>query len=168
MRITWFEHARQFQVANRFGAILLNRIDPNVSPKVSRGFSQLALQTISDALEVSIESSAQIWRAGIHVPAAAQWFLHASPQIWAFCKDKEGYEGEKVWKEWLGGSDGSKPTWLGDDGFRVERWMFWKEQFVEVLKVEERGGHVIDNIVSHARRAVEAMDDVEQDDEHES
>lgn len=44
--------------------------------------------------------------------------------------------------------------------------MFWKEQLVEVLKVEERGGRVIDNIVSHARRAVKAMDDVEQEDEH--
>ncbi|KAG9663301.1 hypothetical protein KCU64_g1396, partial [Aureobasidium melanogenum] len=93
---------------------------------------------------------------------AAQWFLYASPQIWAFSKDKEGYEGEKIWKEWLGGSDGSKPTWVGDDGFSVERWLFWKEQYVEVLEVEERGGRVIDKIVNHARRAIKAMDDAEQ------
>ncbi|KAH0352344.1 hypothetical protein KCU83_g3959, partial [Aureobasidium melanogenum] len=161
-RITWSEHPRHFQVANRFGAILLNRIDPNIAPKVLRGFRQLALETIRDALEVSIESPAQIRRAGIHVPVAAQWFLYASPQIWAFSKDKEGYEGEKIWKEWLGGSDGSKPTRVGDDKFSVERWLFWKEQYVEVLEVEERGGRVIDKIVSHARRAIKAMDDAEQ------
>ncbi|KAH0391715.1 hypothetical protein KCU89_g14220, partial [Aureobasidium melanogenum] len=162
-RITWSEHARRFQVANRFGAILLNRIDPNIAPKVSRGFRQLALYTIQDALEVIIESSAQIRRAEIYIPAAAQWFLHASPQIWAFGKDKAGYEGEKIWKEWLGGSDGSKPTWVGDDGFSVKRWMFWKKQLVEVLEVEERGGRVIDKIVSHSRKAVEAMDDAERE-----
>lgn len=90
--------------------MLLSRIDTNLAPKVSRGFRQLALETIQDALEVSIESSAQVRRAGIYIPAAAQWFLHASPQIWAFSKNKEGYEGEKIWQEWLGGSDGSKPT----------------------------------------------------------
>lgn len=150
-------------MANRFGAILLNRIDPNIAPKVSRGFRQLALTTISDALEVSIESSAQLRRAGIYIPAAAQWFLHASPQIWAFSKDKAGYEGEKIWKEWLGGSDGSKPTWVGDDGFSVKRWMFWKKQLVEALKLEDRGGRVVDKIVSHSRKAVEAMDDAERE-----
>ncbi|KAG9692466.1 hypothetical protein KCU95_g7218, partial [Aureobasidium melanogenum] len=162
-QITWSGQARRFEVANRFGAILLHHIDANHSPKVSRGFRQLALETIRDALEVSIESSAQVRRAGIYIPAAAQWFLHASPQIWEFSKNKEGYEGGKIWKEWLGGSDGSKPTWVGDDGFSVERWIFWKEQLVEVLEVEERGGRVVDNIVDHAKRAIKAMNDVEQE-----
>ncbi|KAI4853991.1 hypothetical protein E4T44_00484 [Aureobasidium sp. EXF-8845] len=120
-QISWSEQARQFEVANRFGALLLDGIDPDLSSKVSRRLNQLALTTIRDGLEVSIESAAQIRRAGIYVPAAAQWLLHATPVIWAFCKSKEGYDGEKIWKEWLGGSDGSKPTWTGDDGYSVER-----------------------------------------------
>jgi hypothetical protein len=125
-QISWPEQARQFEVANRFGALLLNGIDLDLSPKVSRGLNQLALATIRDALEVNIESSAQIRRAAIYVPAAAQWLVYASPVVWAFCKSKEGYDGEKIWKEWLGYSDGSKPTRTGDDGYSVERWMFWK------------------------------------------
>jgi hypothetical protein len=162
-QISWSEQARQFEVANRFRALLLNKIDLDLSAKVSRGLNQLALTTIRDALEVSIESSAQIRRAGIHVPAAAQWLVHASPVIWAFCKSKEGFDGQEIWKEWLGGSDGSKPTWTGDDGFSVERWMFWKQQLVEALKLEERGGRVTDNVVSHSTRAISAMNAAEQD-----
>jgi hypothetical protein len=162
-QISWSEHARQFEVANRFGALLLNGIDLDLSPKVSTGFNSLALTTIRDALEVGIESSAQIRRAGIYVPAAAQWLAHATPVIWAFCKSKEGYDGERIWKEWLGGSDGSKPTWTGDDDFSVERWMFWKQQLVKALKLEERGGRVMDNVVSHSERAISAMNAAEQD-----
>ncbi|KAH0370158.1 hypothetical protein KCU65_g2901, partial [Aureobasidium melanogenum] len=162
-QITWSGQARRFQVANRFGATLLNRVDANLAPKVCRGFRQSALETIRDALEVSIESSAQVRRAGIYIPAAAQWFLRAGPQIWTFSKNKEGYEGEKIWKEWLSGSDGSKPTWIGDDGFSVERWMFWKQQLLEVLKVKERGGRFIDNVVNHVRGAMKAMEDAEQE-----
>lgn len=41
--------------------------------------------------------------------------------------------------------------------------MFWKEQFVKGLEVEERGGRIMDNIVSHARRAVKVMEDAEQE-----
>ncbi|KAK6001256.1 hypothetical protein QM012_002587 [Aureobasidium pullulans] len=158
-RISWSQQARRFEVANCFGAILLGRIDPNLALKVSRGLNRLALETIRDALEVSIKTPAQIRRTGIYIPAAAQWFIHSSSRIWAFCKNKEGYEGERVWKQWLGGSDGSNPIWLGDDGFSVERWRFWKERFVAVLEIEGGDGCVFD----HARRAAKAMDDAEQE-----
>ncbi|KAI5208413.1 hypothetical protein E4T38_02893 [Aureobasidium subglaciale] len=165
----WFmeqamKQAAQFESANRFCAILLNRFDTDIAPKIVTGFSQLALDNIQDALEVVVESSAQIRRADIYIPAAAQYFIHASHQLWGFCMRREQYQGEKIWREWLGQSDGSKPTWLGGDGYSVERWRFWKEQLVEALELESRGGRVIDHIVDCSRRAVKAMEDAERAD----
>ncbi|KAI5243466.1 hypothetical protein E4T43_04196 [Aureobasidium subglaciale] len=155
VQISWLEQAARFELANRFCAILLDRFDTNIAPKVVRVI-QLALDDIQDALEVVVESSAQIRRAGIYIPAAAQYFTHASPQLWGSCKRRERYQGEKIWKKWLGQSDGSGSTWLRDEGCSVEKWRFWREQLVEALELERGGGRVMDHIVDCSRRAVKA------------
>lgn len=75
-----------------------------------------------------------------------------------FCNTREAYEGDRIWKEWLGGSDGSKPVCLGDDVFSIERWRFWKERLGAVVELED------EVVVGFGRRALEAMDDAEQED----
>ncbi|THY21215.1 hypothetical protein D6D00_07311 [Aureobasidium pullulans] len=117
----------------------------------------------SNALEVSTNSFPQLRRAGIYIPAASAYLIHSAPLIWSFCKTKEKYQADKVWKEWIGGSDGSEPLWKGDDGFSVQRWGVWKERLGDPAGLKRRGfvGRVIDGIVMHARMAGRAMDEVE-------
>ncbi|CAD0100806.1 unnamed protein product [Aureobasidium mustum] len=70
------------------------------------------------------------------------------------------------WREWIGGSDGSKALWKGEDGFSVERWRFWKQRFAYAAELKRRGlaGRVVDQVVMCARKAGEAMHAVEQED----
>lgn len=55
--------------------------------------------------------------------------------------------------------------WDGDEGFGVERWVFWKQRFGVVEGLGRRGfaGRVVDDVVRCARQAVKAMRDVEQE-----
>jgi antirestriction protein ArdC len=56
--------------------------------------------------------------------------------------------------------------WSGDEGFSVERWMFWKQRFEVVGGLRRRGfaGRVVDDIVRYARQAVRTMGSIEQED----
>lgn len=125
-----------------------------------------ALLSLSNALEVSTDSFPQLRRAGIYIPAASAYLVHSAPLIWSLCKTKEKYQGERVWKQWIGGSDGGEPLWKGDDGFSVQRWGFWKERLGDLAGLKRRGfaGRVIDGIVMYARMARRAMDEVELED----
>jgi GNAT superfamily N-acetyltransferase len=125
-----------------------------------------ALRCLSQALEVDMLTYPQIRRAGIHIPAASAWILHAAPRIFEFCKSKDLYDKTTEQRDWIGGSDGGKCLWSGDDGFSVERWMFWKQRFEVVRGLRRRGfaGRVVDDIVSWARQAVISMDTVERED----
>lgn len=115
--MSWLEPARESEVANHFGALVLSRIDPSLAPNVCKSLHQLALKQF----DRHRESAAQVRRAGIYILAAAQSFLHAGLRVWTSCKDQRLYEGDNIWKRLLGGEDGSKPTWLENDGFGVGR-----------------------------------------------
>ena len=55
--------------------------------------------------------------------------------------------------------------WTGDEGFSVERWVFWKQRFGVVGGLGRRfAGRVVDDVVGWARRASQAMRDVERED----
>jgi hypothetical protein len=125
-----------------------------------------ALQCLSQALEVEVLTYPQIRRAGIHVPAATAWLLHAAPRSFEFCKSKELYQRAVEQRPWIGGSDGGQCLWSGDDGFGVERWIFWKQRFEVIGNSRRRGfaGRVVDDIVRCARQAIMTMDSVEQED----
>lgn len=125
-----------------------------------------ARNTLTEALEVEMATDTQVRRAGIYIPAAAQWLLHSASLIWDFCKKKELYSGDVERREWIGGSDGSKALWKGDDGFSVERWAFWKERFeyAAVLPRKRFAGRVVNDVVMWAREAVQMMHAAEQDD----
>lgn len=120
-----------------------------------------ALHCLSQALEVDFLAHPQIRRAGIHIPAASAWMQHAAAQIWKFCDSKELYHGNLEWKRWIVGSDGGRCLWDGDEGFEVERWVFWKQRFGVVVGLGRRefAGRVVDDVVRCARQAVKAMCD---------
>jgi hypothetical protein len=125
-----------------------------------------ALQSLSQALEVEVLTYPQIRRAGIHVPAASAWILHAAPRIFEFCTSKELYQVAVQQRPWVGGSDGGQCLWSGDDGFSVERWIFWKQRFEVVEGLRRRGfaGRVVNDVVRCSRLAVKTMVRVEQED----
>jgi hypothetical protein len=56
--------------------------------------------------------------------------------------------------------------WTGDQGFSVERWMFWKRRFEDVSGLKRRGfaGRVVGDVVRCARQAMKTMSGVEQED----
>jgi hypothetical protein len=125
-----------------------------------------ALHSLSQALEGEIHTYPQIRRAGIHIPAASAWMIHAAPTIWQFCKSEELYERAVEQRYWYGGSDGGNGLWDGDGGFGVERWEFWKQKFEEMGGLKRRGfaGRVVDDVVRCARQAVMVTQRVEQED----
>lgn len=163
--LSWQEQAQRYKAANSFSSLYLNALTPSITCEW-RGMQCTARNTLIEALEVDITTYTQIRRAGIYIPAAAQWLLHTAPLIWEFCKTKELYSGNVEWREWIGGSDGSKALWKGDDGFSVERWVFWKQRFRYAAELKRRGfaGRVVNDVVMWAREAGKMMHAVEQED----
>ncbi|KAG9605862.1 hypothetical protein KCU77_g372, partial [Aureobasidium melanogenum] len=163
--LTWQEQAQQYKAANSFAALYLTVLTPSITCEW-KSMQCIARDTLIQSLEVEFATYAQIRRAGIYIPAAAQGILHSAPLIWDFCKRKDLYSGNMEWREWVGGSDGSKALWKGEDGFSVERWMFWKERFGIAAGLKRRGfaGRVVDDVVMCAREAGKVMHAVEQED----
>jgi hypothetical protein len=162
--LTWHQQALQYKQANTFAAVYTSALLPSITHEW-KSMQSTALRSLLQALDVDISTYPQIRRAGIHIAAAAAWMLHAAPHIWQFCKSKELYEGGVEWRCWVGGSDGGKCLWTGDEGFSVERWMHWKQRFGDVSGLKRRGfaGRVVDDVVRCARLAVKMMCRVEQD-----
>jgi hypothetical protein len=108
----------------------------------------LARNTLMEALELAIDTPEQIRRAGIYVPAASEWIIISGRQIYDYSRRKECYEGEKVPQRWIGGSDGGKNLFTGDEGFSIERWSFWARKLEAISKL---GGHVSESAAKAAR-----------------
>lgn len=162
--LTWHQQAKQYKQANTFAAIYTAALPPSITHEW-KSMQHTALHCLSQALEVEISTYSQIRRAGIHVPAASAWLLHAAPQIYKFCNSQELYHGNLEWRRRIVGSDGGVCLWDGDEGFSVQRWVFWKQRFEGVEGLGRRGfaGRVIDDVVGRARQAIKVMRDVEQE-----
>lgn len=111
---------------------------------------------LSEALEVPTDRIEQVRRTEMYVPAAAQWILLAGECIWRFCKEKLGNDGEMVEPRWIGGYDGGELMWIGEPGFKVERWAFWKKRFGEIGRLER----VEEDDRRLAKEAEEAMEKI--------
>ncbi|THV94636.1 hypothetical protein D6D26_07734, partial [Aureobasidium pullulans] len=137
--VTWHQHAQQYLSASTFASLYLRALSPTLSPIEFNSMQTEALLSLSNALEVFTNSFPQLRRAGLYIPAASAYLIHSAPLISSFCKTKERYQGERIWKQWIGGSDGSEPLWKGDDGFSVQRWGFWKERLGDLAGLKREG-----------------------------
>ncbi|KAI4855958.1 hypothetical protein E4T45_02591 [Aureobasidium sp. EXF-8846] len=165
--LTWHQQAQQYKKANSFAAVYTSALSPFITHEW-KSMQYKALGCLSQALEVEVLTHLQIRRAGLCIPAATAWLLHAAPRIFEFCKSRELYQGVVEQRPWIGGSDGGKCLWKGDDGFGIERWMFWKQRFEVIGGLRRRGfaGRVVDDIVRCSRLAVKTMARVEQGDSY--
>lgn len=163
--LTWQQQAQQYKSANTFAALYLSALTPSITHEW-KSMQCITRDTLTQALEVEIVTYSQIRRAGIYIPAAAQWLLHSAPLIWEFCKRKCLCSGNMEERDWIGGSDGSKALWQGEGGFSVERWVFWKGRFKDAAGLKRRGfaGRVVDDVVMHAKEVGKVMFAVEQED----
>jgi hypothetical protein len=163
--LTWHQQAQQYKQANTFAAVYTSALSPSITHEW-KSMQYEALRCLSQALEVEDSTYPQIRRAGIYVPAATAWLHHAAPQLWQYCKSKDLYKRPREERSWIGDSDGGKCLWSGDEGFGIERWMFWKQKFEVIGGLGRRGfaGRVVDDIVRCARQAVMTMEAVEQGD----
>lgn len=163
--LSWQQQAQQYKAANSFAALYLTVLTPSITYEW-KSMQCIARDALIQALEVEISTYAHIRRAGIYIPAAAQWLLHSAAPIWDFCKRKDLNSGNVEWREWIGSSDGSNALWKGEDGFIVERWTFWKQRFAYAAGVKRGGlaGRVVDDVVACARKACKAMHAIEQED----
>lgn len=132
--IPWPEQARRVRAANTFAATYLCAIDANGPAIELKAMKTLAKTTLMEALEIPLETPEQIRRAEIYVPAAIQWILISGRHIYNCCRRKDGFEGEKVPKRWIGGNDGGENVFAGDEGFSIERWRFWARRLRDVSK----------------------------------
>lgn len=62
------------------------------------------------------------WERERSLPAALQWFSHASKMIYR--------DGRSMGTEW----DSKSESWNGQAGFNKERWKFWKDRLEEIQK----------------------------------
>jgi len=92
---------------------------------------QTALHCISDAIEIDGTSPASDRRLELLVPAAADYMVALSKLLYQYSRDEFAREGDyKHEPIWQGGEDdGGKMLWVGNWGYSLERWAFWKERF---------------------------------------
>lgn len=158
--ISWSEQARKFQVANAFAATYLCALDAKGPGFEWRGTITMAKDTLMEALELPVETPEQIRRAGIFVPAAAQWILVSGRQIYDYSRRKEWYEDEKVPTRWIGGTDGGPNLFEGDEGFSMERWHFWAQRFEDISKLGEKA---MESVIHSATEAAKKMAMIERE-----
>ncbi|KAL8668380.1 MAG: hypothetical protein Q9168_006991 [Polycauliona sp. 1 TL-2023] len=144
---------------NVFGALYLLELDPDGPRYDLWYFRKLALDHLMYALEVTTETHYQIRRAEIYVPPAAMWMLIAGRNLHGYCKDNLDYTGENVYQRWIGGEHGSELTFLGKDGFSMDRWAFWKTRFEQISMLEG----VDRDVMEYAGQAARAMNKIEQE-----
>lgn len=85
---------------------------------------------IIDALEQNVKiwerSSETIRQLEVNVPAASQWFLHASRHLLQLCT----YEETSYFRE-------ESELWHGKPGFSKARWEFWKQRLAKLEAMED-------------------------------
>ncbi|KAL8849054.1 MAG: hypothetical protein Q9221_005953 [Calogaya cf. arnoldii] len=136
---------------NVWGALYLLELDPDGAPYDFWYFRKLALDHLMYALEVTTETHYQVRRADIYVPPAAMWILIAGRNIYRYCKANLDYKGEDVYQRWIGGEHGSELTFLGKDGFSMDRWIFWRTRFDQISMLEGIDRDVMEYAVQAAR-----------------
>ncbi|KAI4217827.1 MAG: hypothetical protein LQ349_008997 [Xanthoria aureola] len=136
---------------NVFGALYLLELDPDGPRYDFWYFRKLALDHFMYALEVTTETHYQIRRAEVYIPPAAMWILIAGRNIYRYCKADQDYKGEDVYQRWIGGEHGSELTFLGKDGFNLDRWMFWRTRFEHISMLERINRDVMEYAVQAAR-----------------
>ncbi|KAL8871285.1 MAG: hypothetical protein Q9174_002852 [Haloplaca sp. 1 TL-2023] len=144
---------------NVFAALYLLELDPDGPRYDFWCFRYFAREHFLCTLEVTTATPYQIRRAEIYVPPAAMWILIAGRNIHGYCKDNRDYKGEDVYQRWIGGEHGSELTFLGKDGFSMDRWACWKTRFEQISLLEGIDRDVMDYAVQAAR----AMGKIEQE-----
>ncbi len=144
---------------NVFGAMYLLELDPDGPRYDYWYFRKLARDQLMHALELATDTHYQIRRAEVYVPPAAMWILLAGRNIYRYCKADMDSTGEQLGQQRIGGEQRSELTFLGRDGFNLERWMFWRTRFEQISKLER----IDRDVMEYAIRAAKEMSEVEQD-----
>lgn len=97
-------------------------------------------------------------RVEIYVPGSVAWFLSAGEIIFHLCKDGVRNDVQKVaeppfWDEGVCGYE-----YVGDDGFNLERWAFWKASLRRIRQLQG----VKTDVVEAAGKALAKMEEIEK------
>lgn len=93
---------------------------------------ELTLCALWYGLECSRDKTSEL-----QVEAAAQYFIHAGPRIWSWCRERRGEKEQKEAKE--EDTEGEEwvlmgPSWYetktDDAPYCVQRWNFWRERLL--------------------------------------
>ncbi|KAL8693810.1 MAG: hypothetical protein Q9224_003684 [Gallowayella concinna] len=152
---------RKLLNANVFGALYLLELDPDGSRYDFQYTRNLARDHLMFALELASETHNQVRRTEIFLPPAAMWILIAGRNIHKYCELDMDYQGEDVYQCWVGGEHGSELTFLGKDGYSIDRWTFWRTRFEQISVLEGLDS----DVMQYAIQAAESMKKIEQEPE---
>lgn len=154
------ESKRLFHNSNLFQAKWLSQVGQNGPVREYGSALNIALWNLRAALEVKPEvSPVGLQRVGIYVSGSVPWFLSAGEVIFKLCKDNVRNDGQKVveppfWDEGVCGYE-----YVGDDGFNLERWAFWKGSLLQIRQLQG----VKTDVLEAAEKALAKMEEIEKD-----
>ena len=129
----WKIASKKVMNINIFAAFYLRELDPNGPERDFASMRKFAQDQLRWTLEIKTETSGQVRRAELYVPAVVSWIQVAAGNIFKYCEANRDSPDEDVPQRWMGGpQQGSELLWTGRDGFSAERWTFWKKRFGEL------------------------------------
>lgn len=153
------ESKRRFHNSNLFQAKWLSQVGRDGPVREYTSALNIALWNLRAALEVKSEASPLgLQRVEIYVPGSVPWFLSAGEIIFQLCQDDVRNDGQKVveppfWDEGVCGYE-----YVGDDGFNLERWAFWKASLRRIRQLQG----VETDVVEAAGKALAKMEEIEK------
>lgn len=153
------EQKRRFHNGNLFQAKWLSQVGQDGPVREYGSALNIALWNLRAALEVKREvSPVGLQRVEIYVPGSVPWFLFAGEIIFQLCKDDIRNDGEKVveppcWDEGICGYE-----YIGNDGFNLERWTFWKTSLRRITQLQG----VKADALEAAEKALAKMEEIEK------
>lgn len=154
------ESKRRFHNSNLFQAKWLSQVGQDGPVREYGSALNIALWSLRAALEVKPEvSTVGLQRVKIYVPGSVPWVLSAGEVIFKLCKDNVRNDGQKVveppfWDEGVCGYE-----YVGDDGFNLERWAFWKASLLQIRRLQG----VKTDVLEAAEKALAKMQEIEKD-----
>lgn len=155
----YLESKRRFHNSSLFQAKWLSQVGQNGPVREYASALNIALWNLRAALEVKPEvSPVGLQRVEIYVPGSVPWFLSAGEIIFQLCKDSVRNDGQKVaeppfWDEGVCGYE-----YVGDDGFNLERWAFWKASLRQVRQLQG----VKTDVLEAVEKTLAAMEEIEK------
>ncbi|KAK7955982.1 uncharacterized protein PG986_005204 [Apiospora aurea] len=128
---------RRFQNGNLFQAYWLTHVGETGPHRFYNYATVIAREHLREALETTMEDTpVGLRRTELYVAGVLPWITEAGSSLLQLCRAEYGRDGTKVFSP-PGSDEGVvEYSFVGDDGFHMERWAGWKAALRRVAGLE--------------------------------